>query len=544
MKKITFIIHGLALAFVVSLAACKKLDLVPTDKFTEANYWSSPEKAATVLNTAYSQMFNNDRFFYNEGLSDNAYSGRGDQQGVTSIASGLADASLPRFKEEWNDRYAGIKTCHIFLENVDRVPGFDETLKNRMKAEARFLRAFQYFQLYTWYGDVPLFTKDLSVTEAKSISRSPRAEVLKFVLDELDAVAAVLPTNAQYPAADRGRITKGAALALKARLYLYENNWQEVINITEPFINSAANGNYGLFTSYEGVFLPQNEFNQEVILDLQYVPDLKYHENFFDLAPISVGARVNAMAPTQELVNDYIMLNGKAINEAGSGYNENDPYNNRDPRLTNTVVYHGYKWKKPDGSLQTIYIQPGSDPDQTKKPDEYAPGAASSPTGYYIRKYYDPTSTVNFRSGLNLILIRYADILLMYAEAKNELDQMTQDVWNKTIRPIRNRAGFTESAALDFNAAWTQDQLQQLIRRERRSELAMEGLRIFDIRRWKTAEVVLNTWAHGARYGEPTVDGGYIRANQRSFDKTKHYLWAVPRDERNLNPNLSQNDSW
>lgn len=544
MKKIKFSIPVLALALVVSLAACKKLDLVPTDKFTEANYWSSPEKAATVLNTAYSQMFNNDRFFYNEGLSDNAYAGRGDQQGVTSIASGVADASLPRFKEEWNDRYAGIKTCHIFLENVDRVPGFDETLKNRMKAEARFLRAFQYFQLYTWYGDVPLFEKDLSVTEAKTISRSPRAQVMQFVLDELNAVAGLLPTNAQYPAADRGRITKGAALALKARLYLFENNWQEVINATEPLINSTANGNYGLFTSYEGLFLPQNEFNQEVILDYQYVPDLKYHENFFDLAPLSVGARVNAMAPTQELVNDYVMLNGKAINEAGSGYNENDPYNNRDPRLTNTVVYHGYKWKKPDGSIQTIYIQPGSDPDQTKKPDEYAPGAASSPTGYYIRKYYDPTSTVNFRSGLNLILIRYADLLLMYAEAKNELDQMTQDVWNKTIRPIRNRAGFTENTALDFNAAWTQEQLQDIIRRERRSELAMEGLRIFDIRRWKTAETVLNTWAHGARYGEPTVDGGYIRANQRSFDKNKHYLWAVPRDERNLNTNLSQNDSW
>ncbi len=124
------------------------------------------------------------------------------------------------------------------------------------------------------------------------------------------------------------------------------------------------------------------------------------------------------MAPTQELVDDYIMLNGKAIGEAGSGYNENDPYINRDPRLTATVVYHNHKWKKPDGSTQTIFIQPGTDPDQNKKPDEYAPGAASSPTGYYMRKYYDPASTVNFRSGLNLILIRYADILLMYAEAK------------------------------------------------------------------------------------------------------------------------------
>ncbi len=163
-----------------------------------------------------------------------------------------------------------------------------------------------------------------------------------------------------------------------------------------------------------------------------------------DLVPLSVGARLNAMAPTQELVDDYLMLNGKGIKEVGSGYSENDPYVNRDPRLTNTVVYHNYKWKKPDNSLQTIYIKPGTDPNSTKL-DEYVPSGVSSPTGYYIRKYYDPASVNNFNSGLNLILIRYADILLMYAEAKNALGQLTEAVWNQTIRPLRIRAGLYRS---------------------------------------------------------------------------------------------------
>jgi starch-binding outer membrane protein, SusD/RagB family len=534
---------GIVLAILVGTVSCKKLDLAPGDKYTDANYWTSADKASLVLNSCYGSMINTSAFMYNEALSDNAYSGRGDQQGVTSISSGLADASLGRFKQEWNDRFQCIKTCNILLGNIDRVPNFENGLKTRMMAEARFIRAFEYFQLYTWYGDVPLFEGEISLEAAKTIARTSRAQVVDFVLKELDEVAALLPVNTQYAAADRGRITKGAALALKARALVYEGRWQEVINTVEPFITGSINGTYGLFNSYEGLFLPQNEYNQEVVFDIQFVPESKVHAEFFDLAPLSVGARTNAMAPTQELVNDYIMLNGKGINDAGSGYDENNPYTNRDPRLTYTVVYHNYQWKKPDNSNKTIYIKPGTDPN-SGKPDEYLPGAISSPTGYYIRKYYDPTSIGNFNSGLNLIVIRYADLLLMYAEAKNELDQMTPDIWNKTIRPLRQRAGFTDAMALDFDAGWTKDQRTAIIRRERRTELAMEGLRIFDIRRWKTAEVVLNGWVHGARYGDPTIDNGYIRAIERKFDPNKHYLWAIPRDERNLNKSLTQNNAW
>ncbi|WP_046370740.1 RagB/SusD family nutrient uptake outer membrane protein [Flavihumibacter petaseus] len=523
--------------------SCKKLDLVPTNKFTDKNFWTTPEKASTVLSEAYSQMFDANYFFYNEALSDNAYNGRGDNAGVNSIAAGLADASLGRFKDEWNGHYTCIKTCNIFIENVGKVPGMNEDLRNRMIAEARFIRAYQYFQLYTWYGDVPLFDHDISVDEATSIVRSPRQEVLAFVLSELELAAAALPVNSAYAAEDRGRITRGAAQALKARALLYEGRWSDVVAATEPLINGMEYGTYSLFNQYEGVFLPQNEYNAEVIFDLQFVPEVRTYNNFFDMAPLAVGARLNALAPTQELVDDYIMLNGKGISESGSGYNEANPYTSRDPRLTNTIVYNEYKWKKPDGSTQTIYTKPGSDPNNTKF-DEYAPGGVSSPTGYYIRKYYDPTSINNFNSGLNLILIRFADVLLMYAEAKNELGQMDEETWNKTIKALRLRAGFTETSATAFDGALGQDQLQTVIRRERRTELAMEGLRIFDIRRWKTAEEVLNGWAHGAQFGEPTIDNGYIRANERSFDPNKHYLWPIPRDERNLNPNLTQNTGW
>ncbi|UEG55192.1 RagB/SusD family nutrient uptake outer membrane protein [Mucilaginibacter daejeonensis] len=534
---------GVTLALLILFSACKKLDLAPVDRFTDLTYWTTSEKAKTVLNTAYSQMFNNNYFFLNEALSDNAYNSRGDNEGVASIAAGIHDPSLSRFNNEWDNHYSGIKTCNVFLENVDKVTSMDAGLRERMKGEIRFIRAFQYFQLYTWFGDVPLFDKDITLDEAKTIGRTPRAQVVEFVLKELDAAAAILPVNTAYANADKGRITKGAALALKARVLLYEGRWQDVVTACEQ-VMSGTNGTYSLFSSYEGLFLPQNEYNNEVILDLGYVPLLRTYSNFFDYAPISVGARLNNFAPTQELVDSYLMTNGKTINEAGSGYDENNPYVNRDPRLTATVVYHNYQWKKPDGTTQTIYIKPGSDPNQTTKLDEYAPGSVASATGYYLRKYYDPTSASNFQSGLNLILIRYADILLMYAEAKNELGQMTSDVWDRTVRALRARAGFTDAAALTYNATGGQAGLRSIIRNERRTELGMEGLRIFDIRRWRTAETVLNGWAHGAKYGPAAVDNGYIRANQRVFDPAKHYLWPIPREERNLNPNLTQNPGW
>ena len=545
MKK-RFLKYSVAIAGVILImfTSCNKLDLTPTNKFTEGNYWTSPEKANMVLNMAYSQMSNNDYFFSTEALSDNLYEGRGSSS-EKAISSGQADASNGRFANEWSSCYQGIKTCHIFLANVDRVSVMDETLKTRMKAEARFIRAYLFFRLTTWYGDVLLFDHDLTLSESKTIARTSQAEVLAFVRSEMDAVAAALPAREKYAEADKGRITSGAAVALKARTYLYSNDWANVVATSEKLIGKADYGTYSLFSSYEGIFLPENEYNNEVILDLGYVPSLRTWGNYYDYAPLSVGARVNALAPTQELVDDYIMLNGQPINGSGSGYSETTPYKNRDPRLTATVVYHQFPWKKPDGSIQIIYTKPGTAPNETAAVDEYkGQGTNSTSTGYYMRKYYDPTSLASFTSGLNLILIRYADVLLMYAEAKNELGQMNETIWNQTIKALRARAGFTDPAALVYNAAWSKADLTTIIHRERRCELALEGLRIHDIRRWKTAETVLNVFPHGAKFGDAGIDNGYIRLDKRSFNKNRDYLWAVPQSEKDINPNLTQNQGY
>ena len=540
MKKYSYrILFGLSLALLFT--NCEKLDLVPENVFTDETYWTSTQKAQTFLNTAYSQMMNSQRFFYNEALSDNAYNGRGDIAGAASIASGTYDPSLGRMQSEWDDRYAGIKTTNLLLANIDRVPDMNEDVRTRMKAEARFLRAWQHFYLMTWFGDVPLLESDPSLEEALTITRTPREDVLTFVLDELTAIMDDIPVNSSYSNEERGRISKGAVAAFLARVHLYEGNWPQVVTYCEMIMNGSV-GDYELFNSYSGLFSNQNQFSSEDILSLQYAPINRTWGELFDMIPISVGGRVNALAPTQELVDSYLMINGQDIEETGSGFDEDDPYENRDPRLTATIVYNNYEWQDLDGT-STIYIEPGSDPSDDNT-DEYAPGGSTTSTGYYVRKYFDPNHEAGIAISTNLMLIRYADVLLMYAEAKHEMGEFSETVWDETIGLLRARAGFTDPDALSYPTGLSEQEMREEIRNERRVELAMEGLRIFDIRRWETAEDVLNGYAHGAQFGPDDIDDGYIRVNLRTFDPSKHYLWPIPRDERLINPNLTQNPGW
>lgn len=523
---------GLSLGF----SACQKLELPPTDRPTDATFWSQPSDATNVLNTCYQNLYPDEYFFFNEVLSDNAYN-KSDVDGsnTRNVAEGAYGTNQSRITNEWGFHYSGIRKSNSLLANIDKIAGLDAGLKARYVAEARALRAYHYFQLLTWYGDVPLVTDEITVGASAAVARTPRADVLAFVLTELDAAAADLPLNSAYAATDQGRFTKGAALALKARVLLYEGRWADVTAVTEQLLGGSV-GAYSLFSSYAGVFAPGNEGNSEVLLDLQYLLPQRTHADQRFFIPRTEGKLVCSIAPTQELVNDYLMANGKAIADAGSGYAEATPYVGRDPRLAATLVYDGYAWKRPDGSTFTIRTLPGTGDNAVDRAD-------ASPTGYYTAKYFDPTADANLNSGLNLILIRYADVLLMHAEAKLEQNQLSAAEWDRTVGALRRRAGFTDAGALAFPGG-SQDALRTIVRRERRTELAMEGLRIFDIRRWRTAEKVLTGYAHGIKAGDPAVDGGYLRVDQRVFDPARHYLWPVPQRERDINPGLTQNPGW
>ncbi|MDN3588500.1 RagB/SusD family nutrient uptake outer membrane protein [Pedobacter aquatilis] len=526
----------------ILIAGCKKLDIAPTDRFSDLTFWTVDVNVNNALNNNYSLLYNSLLYFEPEALSDNAYSPSGD---LNLIASGNATALTAKFAADWASYYRTIKSVNIFLANVDQNKTLPAGTIARMKAENQFMRAFALFNLSKWYGDVPLPDHDLTPEEAQVIPRSSKAAVSDFIIAQLEAAIPNLPSKDQLPASENGRITKGAALALEMRTLLYQGNkMAEVVAVCEKLINNQSTyGTYTLTPSYSALFSDPatNKNNNESLLSLQYVPTVRTWQNFWDFAPRTVGGRVSNMAPTQELVDDYIMLNGRGIKESGSGYVESNPYVNRDPRLTATVVYDRYVWVNPNNTTKTIYIRPGSDPVQPGL-DEYSPGSQSaSATGYYWRKYFDPIALSSFVSGNNLHLFRYAEVLLSYAEAKNSLGQMDAAVWTKTIAALRSRAGFTDPLALAFPSG----DLTSIIRRERRAELAMEGLRVDDIRRWKVAETTMNGFAHGAKFAtDQTLDGGYIRTQQRKFNPQRDYLWAIPSSETSLNKNLTQNPGY
>ncbi|MBV7530615.1 RagB/SusD family nutrient uptake outer membrane protein [Chitinophaga sp. sic0106] len=523
-----------------SFMSCRKLDQPITKEFTETAFWRNSQDALDALTACYEHLSKADYYFGDEALSDNAYNAGTGQLNVNAISNGGYDAANARVADTWSYYYLTIRRCNNVTNNIDRVPNMDVLLKARILAEARFIRAYAYFQLTAWYGDVPYYTNLISIDESRTIARTDKNTIQDFVLAELAAIEKDLPTNVQQAQNDRGRITRGAAIALSARVHLFRSEWAAVVTDCEKLIGKTENGTYALFPNYRNLFTVANEYNSEVILDLQYGGG-RTHDKQRSFMPQTVAALRSVLVPTQDLVNDYIMTNGKGINETGSGYNESNPYINRDPRFEATILHHGSKVIDFTGAEQTILTQPGSVPTTNTVDDQGA-----SPTGYYFYKHYDRAAT-NYASGLNLIMIRYADVLLMYAEAKNELTQMNATVWGQTIQLIRTRAGFTDAGALQFDAALNQSQLREVIRRDRRAELAFEGGRIYDIRRWKTADVVLNKPVRGIKVTSGAFNkdaNGYIIVENRQFTNPKHYLWPVPTVERDQNKNLSQNKDW
>lgn len=518
--------------------SCNSMNNEPTDSYTDSKFWTSADKAQYVLNMAYNQLYSASKMWSDECLSDNLFEGRSytDQR---MIRDGIADPSTGIFSSEWSDLYSGIKTCHVFSDKIGLVT-MDETKKANMIAQIRFIRASLFFRLSNFYGAIPFFTKDITLDESKTVSRTDRSTVITFIHSELDDIMKDLPKKDDLSADERGKITKGAACMLQARAYLYDNDWSNVEKYCNYLMNDQANyGTYSLFNSYSGLFLQDNEYNSEIIMDCSYVPATRTWTEMYDMAPLSVGARINSKAPTQSLVDSYLTLDGETIDQS-STYDESNPYVNRDPRLTATVVYDNYDWSGNvnDGTTKKIiYIKPNS----TITTDAYSGSNANqTSTGYYVRKYYDPKHEASLASAINIITMRYADVLLMYAEAMNEQGKMTEDIWNKTIEPIRARAGFTSSSALNYPSNVSQEQMREIIRRERRCELALEGLRWYDIKRWKAGTTYLNGYVYGAKFAE---NGSYIRLDNRKFIESRDYLWSVPQSQMDINSNLKPNNS-
>lgn len=518
----------LFVGFTFFLVSCERdlLETIPTDRVSEEVFWNSPKDAELAVNALYQDLDTTNVFSY-DALTDIGHVNQNfavDAQ----IELGTYDGTSSKIYADWSKSYTGIRATNYFLENVDKVPIDDTALLERYKAEARTLRAYQYIKLVGLYGDVPLITKTISIEEAQQLTRTAKESIWDFVDTELKAAAAALPTS--YNGANVGRITKGASLALKARADLWAGRYQLAIDAANELI---ALGVYTLHPKYEELFGYNGKNSAETILARQYLKDSYPHDSFKQLAPYSQQNGNSAYVPTKRLIDLYEMSDGSLINENPS-YDPLNPTANRDPRLKFSIFTTGDVL--PSGAVFNSAPNSGT-------ADAIGTTYIASTTGFNIKKYVVKEDYANpLNSGIPIILVRYAEVLLTLAEAKMELGQLDNQLYSALNQVRSGRSDVKQPNITTSNL----DELRQIIRRERTVELAFEGLHLFDIRRWKTAEDVMQEAVYGMTYlnnGGSVVTVQVVAFN-RSFDKSRHYLWPIPQKERDLNANLAQNAGW
>lgn len=531
MKTVYKPIHTLVLVALLAcgIMSCKEnlLDPVPNDRISTSIFWKTENDALLAVNAAYPYLMGLNIFTL-DGVTDIGHTNQPFDVNAF-VESGSYDASHSLIASEWSSAYAGIATVNDFMQNIDRVPTTNTALINRYKAEMQFLRAYQYLRLASLYGGVPLITKPLSVDEAKQLKREDVQKVWDFIDSELRAAAQVLPTS--YPASDKGRVTKGAALGMLARANLYAGRYQKAAEAASEVMKLG----YSLYPQYGKLFSYAAENNPEVILDRQYISSTGLSHNVFAMmAPYSQKNANNTFVPTKRLADAFPMANGLDISDPNSGFDPKNPYKNRDPRLGFTMYLSG----DPLPSGITFRPEPNSG-----TPDAIGNTYLASTTGFALKKYINNEDfAAPGVSGINLILMRYAEILLTYAEAKIELNQLDQTVYD-AINQVRNSR--TDVKLPSLAAGLSQEQLREAVRRERLVELAFEGLRLFDIRRWKIAEKVQPGNVQGITWlKDGALTTVQVQAFNKVFNPNRDYLWPIPQKERDLNKELTQNPGW
>ena len=452
---------------------------------------------------------------------------------------------------DWTTLYKRVRKCNVFIAGVENSALSDEYKQGKL-GEAKVLRAYFYHQLWMLYGGVPLITKpDNRETDGEAIFH-PRAsfdETFDFIQKELADAAAMLPANNGNDGA--GKITRGAALTIKGWVELfYASKRNNPGNDLSRWATAAATNKqvmemgYSLYPKYDEFFLTTGNNNDEGILYREYLT-VKQGSNILGYqGPNNVGTQWlswGGSTPTQELVDDYAMANGKAIGDPGSGYDPARPYANREPRFRQSILYNGNTF---NGLPFLSAVGSGSNE------IDLADATDNTNTGYCTKKRMD--TTVNIfqwaASAQNYYYFRYAEVLLNYAEAQNESVGPDESVY-AAMDQIRTRAGIPTFT--DVYPGATQTQMRDLIRRERRIELAFEGKRYFDLIRWETAEVNLNKVMHGMKITSNGSGGyNYERINaipggapQWSFDKNKNYLLPIPLSALGRNPALTDHQN-
>lgn len=469
---------------VLFLTACTKsiLDKTPESNFTPENFYKNSDDAKAAVSAVYDQMntgdmYNQVMWILQDQSTDDAEWGNGRStanQAKNDLDKYTFTPATTTFMSLWSTSYRAINRANAAIERIPAIT-MDEDLKARLIGEAKFLRAFYYFTLVRLFGDVPLVLKETTSLNNLQIARTPTEEVYKQIIDDFSAAEAVLPVT--YNAADKGRATKGAAKSFLAKVYLTREEWQKASAKAKEVIDLGAG--YDLWANFADAFLVANENGKESVFEIQ--------------ANGILGGEGSAMQGYMRPPFDRV--NGVAgFGDDPPTKGLNDAYRPEDKRRDLTLK---------------LYSSSGT---------PAAPSTIAFPC--YVRKYTDPSATGNNDGNNNFPIIRFADVLLMYAEALNEQGPGNTEAY-AAINRIRNRAGLP-----NLTEGLSQADFRDSVLLERRLELAFEGHRRYDLIRTKRLIAAM------------TAQNPSIQV------KEHHYLLPIPQTEIDVNPLLKQNPGY
>uniref|UniRef100_A0AB33J3Z3 RagB/SusD family nutrient uptake outer membrane protein n=1 Tax=Prevotella sp. GTC17259 TaxID=3236795 RepID=A0AB33J3Z3_9BACT len=538
----------MALSMTLTLTTSCNLERQPLTDMPESTFWDNEKDAYMALNSLYRGQITNgveyspsDFWSYQgllimEHLTDNAFDRRGENNAFFHISSGKLLNNNSFILQYWRSAYYRIQLCNRFLEGIAK--SSDTAEKKRMIAEARFLRATQYHYLASYFKDVPLVTKVLTGEEANNVSKESQANILTWCATEFKEAAADLPRFSEIKPTERGRACKQASLAFLGRTYMLMKDWK---NGATTYKEIMTLGDNEINKSYSELFLAgTGTANKENIFYIAYM------ENYFGcgLPQHILAAKDGGWSlsnPSGTLFEAYEFTDGTPFNYEDPRYNPNNLGENRDPRLDYTIYYNGSTFKGTEYRISPDY--------EASKKERLDYSSEISRTGFMWRKYFDE-SKINDITSYSAVtpIIRYAEVLLGYLECMIESGQpINQSVLDASINQVRGRADVHMPAITETNA----DKLRKIIRHERQIELAYEGIRYWDIMRWRIADKLLvgeiwgapypnaKTYATSTKKADPT---GHYRwyVGRRDFRTPQDYTWPIPLAEQNINPNLRE----
>lgn len=615
MKNIKNIIYIFPL--IIGLFSCNDyLDKSPLSDYLSSDFYNSEKSIKQGASGAYQSMYMESGQLPFFTLFD-MYTPMGIER-ADNASVGVGNVNLKNsfvVETHWANFYKGVARCNTVIEGAE--PFKDELNDKALQylSEIRVIRAFHYSYLVSIWGDVLFFTKSVTSEEQKTATRKPWNEIIDYLLDDLESASTNLPWISQ----EQGRIDKSFALGLRARLALYAGSWYQYgfgmngikdeakaklyYKIAAETANDIIlNSGRKLNPNFTELFDVKGQLGaasrSENILELMYSDQGDTKSHYISFGEQSRMFAQSGRFPTQLLVDTYEMSNGKRIDEAGSGYNPQKPFENRDPRLKQTIYTHGdviigntggqkHKFQmelfKPtvksiatDGSISEI-------PNLDYEGSVAQYGYIHSGVGYLWKKYNHFDEETVYLATYNIPLMRYAEVLLIYAEAKIELNELDPTVV-AAIDEVRARSGMPGILTVEASRSGDQAKMRQMVRRERKVELAREcGFHFFDMRRWRTGQLENAEKTYGFPlaiksatekypdgYTQVTSDmvptygsagserdlndlalyaafGDKLRARDVSRPTgwdDMYYLWPIPQTERNKAPQLTQNDGY